>query len=77
VDDGVEILMPPGWQVDQPDAGIGKFGMALTAINSDQMSPLSQPLGKLFSEGLKAAIPGRNSPRADDGNARRLPAPGF
>jgi hypothetical protein len=38
VDDGVEILMAPGRQINQADAPIGELGITLAAIHRDWMS---------------------------------------
>jgi hypothetical protein len=38
VDDGVEILVTPGWQIDQPDSAIGWVWMPLPAVNNDVMA---------------------------------------
>jgi hypothetical protein len=37
MDDGVEILVPPGWQINQSDFAINGLGMPLAAINGDGM----------------------------------------
>lgn len=62
----VEILMPDGGEVLTLYAAVGAFGILLAAIDNDAVSPLNQTCGKFFGEGLKAAITGRDSPRAKD-----------
>src|SRR6266567_5036549 len=80
MDDGIKILMPPRRHVDERYAAIDPLRMLLTAIYGYAITPRREPGGQLLRESLKAPIPGRDPPRADNCNTVepsdfRLPTP--
>src|SRR5580704_11399797 len=77
MDQGIEIFMAPGWKVNERHVAIEWLGMPLTAIDGDLVPAFRQTRRKLFGKRLEATIPRRNSSCAENGNPRRLRAPGF
>ncbi len=71
VDDGIEVLMAPGRQIDQADTSIERFGMPFAAVHRNLVPARCQTSGKFFSKRLKPAIAGRNSAGAKNRDVRR------
>ena len=68
---GVEVLVADGGQVVQAHAAVAASRMPLAAIDGDLVPARRQARGKLFGEGLEAAVTGRNAARAENGDAHR------
>ena len=45
MDNGVEIFVTPGRQINERHAAIDRFGMMLPAVDSDLMATLDEPYG--------------------------------
>ena len=61
----VEIFVANGGEMLQADAVVYRVLVALAAIDGDLVSARNQAGGKLFGEGFKSAVIGRDAARAD------------
>src|SRR5215467_5860263 len=67
----VEIFVADRRKIPQTDAAIHLLPIPFAAVDCDLMAALRETPGKLFGEGLKATVLGRDTARAENGDAHR------